>query len=174
MCVLIFLLLETRSNNHSNKEHRIEQSTKEARTAHRSLPQREEAHHHAPILSHVDKSRSEPNPHQPQGMPQKYKPRNSKKNPRNRHSRPQQQRPRHYTHYCHRHGCTAPVPCQQQPRCPRYARTTISNIRPDPEDPYGTRITTGGDRLIDTIIDPRTVTEPRTAPQADHEDPVEL
>ena len=100
-------------------------------------------------------------------MPQKNKPRNSKKEPRNRHSRPQQQqqRPRQYpTHYCH-------------------------IIRPDHEDTYRTRITAGGDRLIQprtviaggvldsgasaSIFDPRTVIEPRTVPQADHEDPAD-
>ena len=40
------------------------------------------------------------------------------------------------------------------------------DIRPEQEDPHRVRITAGGDRLID----PRTVTEPRTVPQADHED----
>ena len=163
MCVLIFLLRNPphpHPNHHSGKEHRIEPPfDKGSSTKHQSLPpQREEAHHHAPILSTFDKSRSKPNPHQPQGMPQKNKPRNSKKNPRNRNSRPQQQqqRPQQYTHYCYSRGCTAatPVLCQH---------------RLDHEDTYRTRITAGGDR----IIQPRTVIEPRTVPQADHEDPAD-
>ena len=111
-------------------------------------------------------------------MPQKNTPMNSKKNPRNRNSRRQQQhRPRHNTHYCHSHGCTAAAPtvlCQH-----RYPRTIV-DIRPEHEDPHRVRITAGGN-LLDSgasasfwdVPDylPLTVIEPRTVPQADHEDP---
>ena len=133
------------------------------RKQHRSLPpQREEAHHHAPILSTFDKSRSKPNPHQPQGMPQKNKPNFFLAATTTTTATVYSllSSPRLYN--------TRTVPCQQQPHCHRYPRTTIE-IRPDHKDTYRTRITARGDRSIQ----PRTVIEPRTVPQADPEDPAD-
>mgnify|MGYP000064596695 CR=1 FL=1 len=77
-------------------------------------------------------------------MPQKNKTNNSKKNLANYRTRTRTQ-------------------TQTQPTI-THARYSVV-FRPEQDPPSRARITAGGDRLID----PRTVIEPRTVPQADHE-----